>query len=50
MLELVARALHDVLHAEFAFVFVLDAPRKELWTTFRLPGPDGTRAEPRMAR
>lgn len=46
VLELVAAALHDVLHAEFAFVFVVDSPRKELWTTFRTPSSQ----EPLMAR
>ena len=39
-------ALYEVLHAQHAFVFVMDAPRKELWATFGAPGM----AEPLMAR
>lgn len=38
LLNLTRGALHDVLQAEHAFVFLLDAPRKELWCNFAVPG------------
>jgi hypothetical protein len=38
LLYLARVALHDVLHVEHAFVFLLDAPREELWTTFSVTG------------
>ncbi len=42
LLQLARAALHDVLHAEHAFVFIFDVPRNELWTNFALPGkPEG---------
>ncbi len=32
MLQLARAALRELLRAEHALVFILDAPRKELWT------------------
>lgn len=46
VLELARSALRELLRAEHALVFILDAPRKELWTQFAVPG----RAEPLRAR
>ncbi len=37
LLLLARSALHEVLQTSHAFVFLLDAPRKELWTNFTAP-------------
>lgn len=29
-------AVHRILHASSVYIFILDAPRNELWTTYRL--------------
>ena len=31
VMETVTNALHGVLHAENAFLFIMDTPRSELW-------------------
>lgn len=37
-METVTAALHAVLHAENAYLFIMDTPRGELWMQSKLHG------------
>ena len=40
LLSQATEALQAILHAEHAFVFIMDSPRGELWMQCRPPGQD----------